>query len=76
MTVNESYTGILVQLQDDRMPPIGETCRVVLEVMGEKVEAIGEVVRRMDDKRQCAVDLKQLGPNGYLLLAVFPPDTT
>jgi hypothetical protein len=73
-TVNESYTGILVQLRDDRMPPIGENCNVVLEVMGEKVQALGEIVRIVQGKRQCAVELKQLGSNGFLLLAVFPPD--
>ncbi len=74
VTVDESYTGVLVQLMDDRSPEPGEECQVRLQVMGESVEARGEVVRLASDERQCAIELKQLGGNGYLLLALMASD--
>jgi hypothetical protein len=41
--------------------------------MGDEVEAHGEVVRLLPDEHQAAIELLQLGHNGVLLLALFPP---
>lgn len=73
VTVNESYTGILMQVLDGSLPARGEKCRVILRVLGEKVEALGVVVRLEEEENQVAVELTQLGQNGVLLLALFPP---
>lgn len=73
VTVNESYTGILVQVLDGDLPALRDKCRVILRVLGEKVEAIGEIVRLEEEENQAAIELTQLGQNGVLLLALFPP---
>ncbi|MBW3623751.1 MAG: PilZ domain-containing protein [Armatimonadetes bacterium] len=73
ITVNESYTGILVQVFDGELPDVGERCKVELRIMGDTVDAVGEIVRLQPDDHQVAVELLQLGQNGVLLLALFPP---
>lgn len=73
VTVNESYTGILVQVMDGELPNVGEHVKVILQIMGEEVEAVGDIVRLVEEENQVAVDLTQLVKNGVLMLAMFPP---
>ena len=70
-TENISYTGVLVQLVEEELPSIGEACEMTLDLISDRVEALGKVTRVNSKKRQFAIDITSLEHNGDMLLALL-----
>lgn len=71
--VNLSYTGILVQI-DDELPVIGTGCEVIIELPDGRLRAKGKVSRLDAGSGRFGLDLTHLGRGAYLVLAALLSD--